>query len=114
MMSLSPVNDRRETSYWLTRRSCSLYFQHPHCKSPRKPPTSGILSVMLNLFCPRKRRRHQPSSDLSCLARGQIPIAPAAPPQHHHRDFVPWRFSDAGCSAASTVRHSGVREKLHS
>ena len=31
--------------------------------------------------------------------RGQIPIAPAAPPLHHPRDFVPWRFSDAGRSA---------------
>jgi hypothetical protein len=28
--------------------------------------------------------------------RGQIPIEPAAPPAPTSRDFVPWRFSDAG------------------
>jgi hypothetical protein len=29
-------------------------------------------------------------------ARGKMPIAPAAPLPHTSRDFVPWRFLDAG------------------
>ena len=33
-------------------------------------------------------------------ARGKIPIAPAAPPLPTSRDFVPWRFSDAGRRSA--------------
>jgi hypothetical protein len=32
--------------------------------------------------------------------RGKIPIAPAAPPPHTSRDFVPWRFLDAGRKSA--------------
>jgi hypothetical protein len=29
------------------------------------------------------------------------------------RDFVPWRFSDAGHSARGWHRHAGVRETLY-
>jgi len=32
--------------------------------------------------------------------RGEIPIAPAGPPVHTFRDFVPWRFSAAGHRSA--------------
>src|SRR5712691_12631103 len=32
--------------------------------------------------------------------RGEIPIAPAVPPVHTFRDFVPWRFSAAGHRSA--------------
>jgi hypothetical protein len=36
------------------------------------------------------------SLGLQLMCIGQFPIAPAAPPVHTDRDFVPWRFSDAG------------------
>jgi hypothetical protein len=39
--------------------------------------------------------------------RGIIPIAPAAPPPHTFRDFVPWRFLDAG--RHSTWKRSSCR-----
>ena len=35
--------------------------------------------------------------------RGKIPIAPAALPLHTSRDFVPWRFLDAGRKSALIV-----------
>ena len=38
--------------------------------------------------------------------RGKIPIAPAAPPSHTSRDFVPWRFLDAGRKSAWIVSAS--------
>src|ERR1019366_406352 len=43
-------------------------------------------------------------------ARGKIPIAPAAPPKHTSRDFVPWRFSAAGRLTAWIGRHPGGRK----
>jgi len=44
--------------------------------------------------------------------RGEIPIAPAAPPPHTSHDFVPWRFS----APAATARGQAVipaAENLH-
>jgi hypothetical protein len=42
--------------------------------------------------------RYNPAS--ASPKRGMIPIAPAAPPPHTFRDFVPWRFLDAGRHSA--------------
>ena len=41
--------------------------------------------------------------------RASIPIAPAAPPATTSRDFVPWRFSDAGPPRMPMVHHPGIR-----
>jgi hypothetical protein len=45
----------------------------------------------------------------------QIPIAkPAArPTERPSRDFVPWRFSDAGCRSAWLDRRTPASENLH-
>jgi len=45
----------------------------------------------------------QPQQARTC---GKIPIAPAAPPLHTSRDFVPWRFLDAGRNTAWIVSAS--------
>ena len=45
----------------------------------------------------------QPQQARTC---GKIPIAPAAPPPHTSRDFVPWRFLDAGYKSAPIVSAS--------
>jgi hypothetical protein len=42
--------------------------------------------------------------------RGKIPIAPAAPPPQTSRDFVPWRFLDAGRQSAWLGRHPGIQK----
>jgi hypothetical protein len=42
--------------------------------------------------------------------RGEIPIAPALPPVHTFRDFVPWRFSAAGRLSAQIEHHPGSRK----
>ena len=39
-----------------------------------------------------------------------IPIEPAAPSTPTSRDFVPWRFSDAGLQCVATSSRAGVRE----
>ena len=46
-------------------------------------------------------------------ARGQIPIALAALLPPTSRDFVPWRFSDAGHWSAWIVPPSPASENLH-
>jgi hypothetical protein len=50
-------------------------------------------------------------------ARGKIPIAPAAPSVPTSRDFVPWRFSDAGrrCPgiASSSRRPKTCTQRTH-
>src|SRR5438552_17761138 len=45
--------------------------------------------------------------------RGEIPIAPAAPPLHTFRDFVPWRFSAAGRHSTSRPSSLPAAENLH-
>jgi hypothetical protein len=45
--------------------------------------------------------------------RGEIPIAPAVPPPHTSRDFVPWRFSAAGHRNAWSGRRPGGRKPAH-
>src|SRR6266436_3505591 len=45
--------------------------------------------------------------------RGQIPIASAAPPPPTSRDFVPWRFSDAGHHSAWMISSSRRPRNLH-
>jgi len=46
-------------------------------------------------------------------SRGEIPIV-AAPPTIPHRDFVPWRFSDAGRRSAWLVSWVPASENLRS
>jgi site-specific recombinase XerD len=45
--------------------------------------------------------------------RGQIPIASAAPPPPTSRDFVPWRFSDAGRHSAWMASSCRRPRNLH-
>ena len=45
--------------------------------------------------------------------RSQIPIASAAPPPPTSRDFVPWRFSDAGRHSAWMASSSRRPRNLH-
>ena len=70
-----------------------------HAKWPQTPPCTRFRSHPRRTITAPHRPR--PAS---------IPIAPAAPPAITSRDFVPWRFSDAGHSAVWMVRHAGVRE----
>jgi hypothetical protein len=46
----------------------------------------------------------RPSISPQSQRPASIPIEPAAPPRHTARDFVPWRFSDAGRRARGDVR----------
>ena len=75
----------------------------PHRKFPHKLFGPIVLAAMLN------SSRGKPIAEIAAIQSfqpsrsRQIPIAPAAPPQRHHRDFVPWRFSDAGSRASGWV-----------
>ena len=65
--------------------------QRPLCASFRSHPRRTITAP------------HRPR-------QASIPIAPAAPPAISFREFVPWRFSDAGRTHAPLDLQSGVRE----
>jgi hypothetical protein len=54
----------------------------------------------------RKRMVRAGRSASQARTCGKIPIAPAAPPPHTSRDFVPWRFLDAGRKTAWIVSAS--------
>ena len=75
----------------------------PHRKFPHKLFGSIVLAAMLN------SSRRKPTAEIAAiqspqaLPSGQIPIAPAVPRNVTHRDFVPWRFSDAGSCASAWV-----------
>ena len=71
----------------------------PHAKWPQIPLCASFRSHLRRTITAPHRPR--PAS---------IPIAPAAPPAISSRDFVPWRFSDAGRTHARLDLHSGVRE----
>jgi hypothetical protein len=69
------------------------------------------------------KRRSKPSAATASIkpqqvrTRGEIPIAPAAPPPHTSPDFVPWRFSAAGHKSAWMGRNPGGQkpaQKRHS
>jgi hypothetical protein len=58
--------------------------------TPTYPTTLGRKPIAATVTIQPQRAR----------TRGEIPIAPAAPPPHTYRDFVPWRFLDAGRHSA--------------
>src|SRR5712671_4878242 len=58
--------------------------------TPTYPTTLGRKPIAATLTIQPQQAR----------TRGKIPIAPAAPPPHTSRDFVPWRFLDAGRNSA--------------
>ena len=65
-------------------------FTPTHATLVRRKPIAATASI-------------QPQQARTC---GKIPIAPAAPPPHTSRDFVPWRFLDAGYKSARIVSAS--------
>ena len=71
----------------------------PHAKWPQIPPCARFRGHLRRTITAPHRPR--PVS---------IPIAPSAPPAISSRDFVPWRFSDAGRTHPRLGLHSGVRE----
>ena len=70
-----------------------------HAKWPQTPPCARFRSHPRRTITAPYRPR--PAS---------IPIAPAAPPATTSRDFVPWRFSDAGHRARGSHHPAGIRE----
>jgi hypothetical protein len=70
-------------------------FTPTHATMLRRKPIAATASI-------------QPQQARTC---GKIPIAHAAPPTLTSRDFVPWRFSDAGRRSAwiaSSCRHPKI------
>jgi hypothetical protein len=64
------------------------------------------------IFC-ADRFKHLPAIDppaQRARTRGKILIAPAAPPPQTSRDFVPWRFLDAGRQSAWLGRHPDIQK----
>ena len=70
-----------------------------HAKSSQRPLCASFRSHPPRTITAPHRSR-----------QASIPIAPAAPPAISSRDFVPWRFSDAGRTHAPLDLQSGVRE----
>jgi hypothetical protein len=79
MSAIAAGNVNTTWKYPTGRSSASTY-----------PTTLGRKPIAATLTIqPQQARTH-----------GKIPIAPAAPPPHMSRDFVPWRFLDAGRKSA--------------
>jgi hypothetical protein len=76
-------------------------------QTPAKMPTTLCPPPMPQTS--RSPRVSVPTT-IEARRRHQIPIALAASHCQTARDFVPWRFSDAGHQSASIAHHSGVRE----
>ena len=66
----------------------------PRCKP--SPSHAKWPQTPLSASAPRLTRAAPSPPLLGRDRRSSIPIAPAAPPATTSRDFVPWRFSDAG------------------
>ena len=96
---------------------CAISATHNSLKSQRarnlKSPISNDRAITSKL-CIRSRptavKNHSASN--SC-ASGQFPIAPAAPAVTTDRDFVPWRFSNAGRISAWRVTSFRRPRNLH-
>ena len=98
----------------------------PPASPPLVPQTMRLSHLLDPSVCAANRRRLMPATITPVL---ELPVSPAprrsprlttaAPGLNphsarcttcdHSRDFVPWRFSDAGTARAED-RHSGVRE----
>ena len=115
-----PINDRSNQ-----RHSGRLSADSAHARiSVRDSPPIArpISSRHAQIACSHRRTRPclaenrspQPlrSSLHRARARGKIPIAPAAPPLPTSRDFVPWRFSDAGRRSAWIASSSRRPKRL--
>jgi hypothetical protein len=96
--SLPALSRHRPSSHhcaaFYSRRTTNLVvlpadrsFTPTHATMPRRKPIAATASI-------------QPLQARTC---GKIPIAPAALPLHTSRDFVPWRFLDAGRNSAWIV-----------
>ena len=75
-----------------------------------KPSPSHAKSSQRPLCASFRSHPHRTITAPHRSRQASIPIAPAAPPAISSRDFVPWRFSDAGRTHAPLDLQSGVRE----
>jgi hypothetical protein len=111
------INGRPDTrhSCWFIAGSDRTRFS-PWIRPQRRPQPDRPSA--LHTFPPTRTRvlRAKPSASAAVLhpqqaqTRGKIPMAPAAPPPHISRDFVPWRFLDACPRSAWVGRHPGVQK----
>ena len=86
-------------------REMPIGFACDAIEKPRRLPHRPGRSPSVHPSCPSiSPRSRRPAS---------IPIEPAAPPRPTSRDFVPWRFSDAGLQCAWPVRHGRRPRNLH-
>ena len=103
MTPSQPIDDRSDSV--ILARSCpatvalamlrSIY-SSLRCQSGRAPSSRPRLCCVFSPALPATDRRSRSAPTSSTSGRGQIAIAPAAPPRTtSRRDFVPWRFSNA-------------------
>jgi hypothetical protein len=75
------------------------------CDTRRTPST--VTSTTIHVASGPQRHHRNASAQRS------IPIEIAAPTEPASRDFVPWRFSDAGPERGANSSPAGVRETLY-
>jgi hypothetical protein len=110
---------------------CPLPFSPAHRRQrPRSRPTARVVRALTaNIVMQRSTEASTPACTVAlspkaiasnsalqspqASPRGQIPIASAAPPPPTSRDFVPWRFSDAGRHSPWMISSSRRPRNLH-
>jgi hypothetical protein len=80
---------------------------------PVEPCSASFTPPPAPIFCRQATAATASAKPSRTARRGQIPIATRTAGCPTHRDFVPWRFSDAGRQSEGIVMSRPASENLH-
>ena len=80
---------------------------------PVEPCSASFTPPPASMFCRQATAATTSAKPSRTARRGQIPIATRTAGCPTHRDFVPWRFSDAGRQSEGIVMSRPASENLH-